>query len=424
MSLSSEHLAVREKHILKLWQSLQKEPQLPQLDRWLRQYFRAQKNYGKRDRQDYSEALFLGMRFLLFAALAAAEEKGTFSANLLHRPQRWAELRTLSAADLRRLSLWREKQNTLPAWLIALDNTYLRACLWHSLPANYAEALAERVLRTPDFPWESFLQQQDSRPPLWLRANHGLEKALDALRAEGFQVTPQDFEIFAQKAQALKLTDHKSLQESQAFQSGLIEIQDLASQAIALSLAPKKGEMLWDACAGGGGKTLHLASLLGNSGAVYASDIREYKAEERRQRARRGQFWNVRDLTWHGQGQPTWPREIAKRQGFDGILVDAPCSASGTWRRNPDAKYRFDYPNDLEKLTALQQQLLSEASHSLRPGGKLAYATCSWLVAENEAIAEQFSATQPDFTLQKMQLLGNPWQDSDTMFVAVWERKK
>lgn len=424
MSLSSEPTAIREKHILTLWQNLQKEAQLPQLDRWLRQYFRAQKNYGKRDRQDYSDALFLGMRFLLFSHLAVAQEKGIFSANFLAKPRRWEELRTLPAADLRRLSLWREKQKVLPDWLMALDNPTLRACLWHSLPANYADALAERVARTSDFPWESFLQQQDSRPPLWLRANHGVDKALTSLQAEGFQVTPYDFEIFGQKATALRLADHKSLQESQAFQSGLVEIQDLASQAIALSLAPKKGAMLWDACAGGGGKTLHLASLLANSGAVYASDIRDYKAEERRLRARRGQFWNVRDLPWRGEGQPAWPREIAKRQGFDGILVDAPCSASGTWRRNPDAKYRFDYPNDLEKLATLQQQLLVEASRSLRPGGKLVYATCSWLVAENEAVAEKFSATQADFTLKSMQLFGNPWQDSDTMFVAVWEKQK
>lgn len=424
MSLSSQRAAVREKHILQLWQSLQKEAQLPQLDRWLRQYFRLHKNYGKRDRQDYSEALFLGMRFLLFAYLAAAQEKGISTANFLAKPRHWNELRTLSAADLRRLSLWRQTQKNLPDWLMALDNPYLRTCLWHSVPGHYAEALAERLARTPDFAWEDFLEQQDSRPPLWLRANHGVDKALEALTAEGFQVTPQDFEIFGQKTTALKLTDHKSLQESQAFKSGLVEIQDLASQAIALSLTPKKGAMLWDACAGGGGKTLHLASLLANSGAVYASDIREYKAEARRLRARRGQFWNVRDLPWQGEGQPAWPREIAKRQGFDGVLVDAPCSASGTWRRNPDAKYRFDYRNDLEKLTALQQQLLAEASLSVRPGGSLAYATCSWLVAENEAIAEKFSVTQPDFTLQKIQLLGSPWQDSDTMFVAVWERKK
>jgi 16S rRNA (cytosine967-C5)-methyltransferase len=423
MPASSRHESARESHIVRLWQSLQKETPLPQLDRWLRLYFRANKNYGKRDRLEYSEALFSAMRFLHFAYLAAAQEQGKFSACLIQQPLPWEVLRTLKASDLRRLSLWRQGQNTPPAWLLALENPYLRACVWHSIPSAYAEALAVRIARTPDFAWEKFLQQQDHRPPLWLRANHGSEKAFLSLQAEGFKVSVEDFEIFGQKAQALRLDDQKSLQESQAFQSGFIEIQDLASQAIALSLSPKKGDMLWDACAGGGGKTLHLASLLGNSGAVYASDIREYKAEARRLRARRAQFWNVRDLAWAGEGQPTPPREIAKRQGFDGVLVDAPCSASGTWRRNPDAKYRFDYPNDLPKLTALQQQLLGEASQSVRPGGRLAYATCSWLVEENEGIAEAFSTTHPDFTLQKMQLLGNPWQDSDTMFVAVWQRR-
>ena len=115
------------------------------------------------------------------------------------------------------------------------------------------------------------------------------------------------------------------------------------------------------------------------------------------------------------------PKEVAQQKGFDWVLVDAPCSSAGTWRRNPDARWRFN-PTDTEELVALQRQILTNAEKGVRANGHLVYATCSWQVSENEAQVKWFLENHPNFSLVSQTMLGAPQQDSDAMFVAILKK--
>lgn len=263
---------------------------------------------------------------------------------------------------------------------------------------------------------ERFLSLQNSRSPLWLRMNYAERTAevLDELRKEGFAT-------MAHGESAIRATGAKGIFATLGYRNGLFEIQDLASQGIGLAVANSPGETVWDCCAGGGGKTMQMASRAKNKGVIYASDVREYKLEEVKKRARRAGFFNIRCMPWQGEALPLFPKEIERRNGFDWVLVDAPCSSAGTWRRNPDAKYRTHQKN-IENLHDLQLKLLRNAAKAVRPGGHLVYSTCSWIVDENEDLASHFLQAQPEFRMVQQSLLGAPETDADTMFVAVFAR--
>ncbi len=257
---------------------------------------------------------------------------------------------------------------------------------------------------------------QQSRPPLWLRpaAAQDAKALCDELKTAGVEVNLNKHGLCA--------TGGFGVQQTDAYKEGRVEVQDFASQQIAAAVNAQPGEKIWDACAGAGGKTLAIADGMGGKGAVVATDLKEFKLTELKKRAKRAGIANIRTFVWDGEAPLRLPKEIARQKGFDKVLIDAPCTATGTWRRNPDARNRLndDYLNE---LTALQQQLLNHASDAVRSGGKLIYATCSWLAEENEDAVEAFLKNHPEFSLERMQMLGAPDVDSDTMFVAIMKRE-
>ena len=177
-----------------------------------------------------------------------------------------------------------------------------------------------------------------------------------------------------------------------AFRTGHFEVQDLASQCVGLVCAPKPGERWLDACAGGGGKTLELAEMMKRRGTVIAGDVREGILHELKLRARRAGFPNISTL--HHDGRV--PR------GFhpcDGVLVDAPCSGSGVWRRNPGSAWKFRL-DELAEYARRQYDILSRFSAAVKSGGVLVYATCSLFAAENEEVVRRFLTAHPDFALE------------------------
>jgi 16S rRNA (cytosine967-C5)-methyltransferase len=184
------------------------------------------------------------------------------------------------------------------------------------------------------------------------------------------------------------------------------------------------GETIWDACAGAGGKTLQIAASMGGGGAVYATDLREHALDECRKRSKRAGLNNVRIRVWDGITPPPLPKPAAARGGFDAVLVDAPCSSSGTWRRNPEARYRLT-PSLIDGFASTQRNLLNTTAPLVREGGRLCYSTCSWLPQENELVVKAFleSPIGLAFSLASQSMLGLPNQDSDSMFVAVLLRK-
>ena len=234
--------------------------------------------------------------------------------------------------------------------------------------------------------------------PLDLRANllRGTrEEALAALLAEGIAATPTPFSPWG-----LRIADRRPVSATKAFEAGLIEVQDEGSQLIALLTDARPGMRVADYCAGAAGKTLALAATMGNKGHIVACDVSVTRLEGAVRRLRRAGVNNAeRHLLTAGD---KW----RKRQGrkFDRVLVDAPCTGSGTWRRNPDARIRTN-ARDLAELIAKQAMILDDASELVRAGGRLVYATCSLLPEEDELQVEDFLQRHPDFTPVAMSAL-------------------
>jgi len=193
----------------------------------------------------------------------------------------------------------------------------------------------------------------------------------------------------------LRLTHRAPLAGLAAFKEGLIEVQDEGSQVAALLADAHPGMRVVDFCAGAGGKTLALAAQMQNRGKLVACDVAAWRLERAGKRLRRAGISNVERRALASERDPWVKRHAAS---FDRVLVDAPCLGIGSWRRNPDGKWRAT-PNDLAELTLRQQDILLSAARLVRPGGRLVYVTCSLLREENEAQAEAFLAAMPDFAL-------------------------
>ncbi len=181
----------------------------------------------------------------------------------------------------------------------------------------------------------------------------------------------------------------------EAFGRGLVEVQDEGSQLAALLADARPGMRVVDFCAGAGGKTLALAASMGNRGHLVACDTSPARLERATQRLRRAGAAIVQRVPLSG-ARDKWVKRHA--QSFDRVFVDAPCTGTGTWRRNPDAKWRL-HPDDLSELAALQAEILDSAQRLVKPGGRLIYVTCSLLREENEAQIERFLAAHGDFSL-------------------------
>jgi len=179
------------------------------------------------------------------------------------------------------------------------------------------------------------------------------------------------------------------------FTDGKIEVQDEGSQLLAQLVAPRRGEMIADFCAGAGGKSLAMGALMRNSGRIYAFDISEKRLQNLGIRLKRSGLSNLHSQLISSETDPKLKRLNGK---FDRVLVDAPCSGLGTLRRNPDLKWR-QKPQDVLELTVKQTNILARAAKLVKAGGRLIYATCSLLQDENEQIAEAFLKGNPDFIL-------------------------
>jgi len=193
----------------------------------------------------------------------------------------------------------------------------------------------------------------------------------------------------------LRVKERPSLASIALLKEGAIEIQDEGSQLVALAVAPRPGERVVDFCAGAGGKTLALSALMENKGRIVACDVLANRLKRSGERFRRAGLHNIETKPLTSERDP-WVKH--HKEKYDRVLVDAPCSGSGTWRRNPDSRWRTLGPG-LEALLPLQASILDSASRLVRPGGRLVYATCSLLPEENERQIERFLDNHPDFQL-------------------------
>ena len=323
--------------------------------------------------------------------------------------------------------------------------TYYRWLGWtreeRGVPARIrqAERLAERFKDRPEsFPatelraaavpdWTAaemeisinWLRSLQREPKLWLRSRRGKTISLTAM--PGCVAGPL--------AEAFLYEGEADLFRTPAFHAGDFEIQDITSQAVGWLCAPKPGETWWDACAGEGGKTLHLSGLMENKGLIWASDRAAWRLQRLKRRAARAGVFNYRAAAWDGGAR------LPTKTKFDGVLIDAPCSGIGTWQRNPHARWTTT-PNDVAELSAVQMRLLEHAAVAVKPGGKLIYAVCTLTRAETVAVADfvgnRFNAFEPLPVPSPLQPGSTPaarlwlWpQDTggNGMFVAVWRKK-
>jgi 16S rRNA (cytosine967-C5)-methyltransferase len=240
------------------------------------------------------------------------------------------------------------------------------------------------------------------------------EQAEEALKQEGISFTQTPTSLTG-----LRLGRGQSLSQTKPFKDGWVDIQDESSQLAALIINAKPGENVLDLCAGAGGKTLALAATMENKGRLVATDVHANRLKRAGERLRRAGAHNVTCKTLDAKGK-SW----LKRQGaaFDCVLVDAPCTGSGTWRRNPDLKWRMTLA-DLVELQYKQRGLLDQAAKHVKSGGRLIYMTCSILKDENEDNAHFFLESHSDFLLKEEQRFSALESNTDGFYIAVFTKK-
>ncbi|MEZ5614105.1 MAG: RsmB/NOP family class I SAM-dependent RNA methyltransferase [Rhodocyclaceae bacterium] len=258
--------------------------------------------------------------------------------------------------------------------------------------ADLPDWLAERLLARMEADALLKLAQGLNQPaPLDLRVNplkNDRETVLARLNGEGLAA-----EAGVLSPLALRLKAKPALQKHPLYLDGTIEVQDEGSQLLGYLVAPKRGEMVADFCAGAGGKTLLLGALMRSTGRLYAFDVSGKRLARLKDRMARSGLSNVHPVTIANENDIRVKRLAGK---LDRVLVDAPCSGLGTLRRNPDLKWR-QTPEGVAELACKQRDILQGAARLVKPGGRLVYATCSILPEENEAIVAGFLAAHPDF---------------------------
>lgn len=307
----------------------------------------------------------------------------------------WAEFEGLNPAEIRAkaqsLKAQRPLRESIPDWLDALGNT----------------ELGER--------WGDTLSWLNRPAPVVLRSNRlktTREALQETLAKEGVKTHPVG------DSDALELERRQNVFRTKAFKNGLFELQDYSSQLVAPFLAPEPGMRVVDACAGGGGKSLHLAALMENKGRLIALDTQAWKLDELRQRARRAGIANI-------DTRPIENRKVIKRlyNSADRLLLDVPCSGLGVLRRNPDSKWKLS-PEHIENLRKTQQEILQGYCQIVKPGGRMVYATCSILPSENEDQVQAFLASDAgkDFRFIAERKILPQDEGFDGFYMALLER--
>ncbi len=219
---------------------------------------------------------------------------------------------------------------------------------------------------------------------------------------------------------ALKLKERSNVFTTDAFKNGHFEVQDASSQKVAEILDAKPGMRVIDACAGAGGKSLHIATMMENKGQLIAMDIYENKLNELKRRARRNDIFNIETRVIDST-------KVIKKliDKADKVLIDAPCSGLGVLRRNPDAKWKLQ-PEFMDKIRTTQKELLDSYSRMVKPGGQLVYATCSILPSENELQVKAFLGREEgkDFTLLNEEKIMPSKSGFDGFYISLLQKKE
>lgn len=372
-------------------------------DKVIEKVLKQNPKWGARDRRFIAETTYDIVRwYLLFKRVADAKGDDYWKLLgawcLLHGIDlpAWDEFKGLSAGKVKAEELKvrsnRRISESIPDWLDELGERELGK-LWEKELHSLNEA-ADVVLRVNT-----------------LKTNrNALQRELQETGIETF--TDDNF------PDALILEERQNVFTSSAFKDGLFEVQDAASQLIAPFMRIEPGMRVIDACAGAGGKSLHIAALMKNKGRIVAMDVEQWKLDELQKRARRAGVSNMEIRFIESS------KTIKRLEGSaDRLLLDVPCSGLGVLKRNPDAKWKLS-PDFIEKVKTLQQHILNDYCLMVKPGGLMVYSTCSILSSENEKQVQEFLKTHAD----QFELLEEkrtwPSEGFDGFYMALLKRNK
>ena len=345
-------------------------------------FFRKNRELGPRERHALAETAYAVLRQRLLFQHLAQSGSGVLERRLVILA--WQGNETLIRGGMGP----HEQQ-----WLNqvrAIDRNAFSEKLRHNMPDWLAGALKNDL---DDEGFWKFVASMSTSAPLDLRVNMfktNRDKAQAQLHEAGIESFPTPYSPWG-----LRVDGKPALQKTDVFLRGDVEVQDEGSQLLAAMVAPKRGEMVVDFCAGAGGKTLALGAAMRSTGRLYAFDVNGHRLDKLKPRLARSGLSNVHPAQLTNERDDRVKRLSGK---IDRVLVDAPCSGLGTLRRNPDLKWRLS-AKAIDELCELQAKILESACRLLKSGGRLVYATCSPLRREDEAIAEAFSAAHPEFKL-------------------------
>ncbi|CAN5222937.1 class I SAM-dependent methyltransferase [soil metagenome] len=307
-----------------------------------------------------------------------------------------------------------EKQENLKGPVAERLNKYMRVRKLRESFPDWLDAFAVEQLGEKN--WEEMAAALNKEPKLYLRTNTlkiKRELLMQKLKAEGVEVFMHN-----DSPDALIVKVYANVFATESFHEGMFEVQDIASQRVSAFLEAEPGMRVADACAGNGGKTLHLAALMQNKGKIVSMDIVQNKLDELRARCTRNGVDLVETKLVNKQDV------ILKMEGtFDRVLLDVPCTGSGVLRRNPDIRWRL-FPEDVSEMVNKQKEILREYSVLVKSGGKLVYATCSIFPIEGEEQIKQFLESNADFWEMEEELRINPvLDDGDGFYLARLKKK-
>jgi 16S rRNA (cytosine967-C5)-methyltransferase len=351
-------------------------------DRVIEKTLQSNPKWGARDRAFIAENTYEIVRWWRWLFFIADEDFSQ-SANAPNHEQLWKIFGVWQVSLSNQLPDWQEFKGIYPKKIIdRIEESKKTRKIFQSLP-DWIDRVGEEELGSA---WDKEITALNKPAPVVLRANHlkiSTQKLRNLLLKDGIE-TAEIKEI----PTALVLLKRINIFSSQHFKSGLFEIQDAASQLVAPLLDVQPAMRVIDACAGAGGKTLHLAALMGNKGKIIAMDLEQWKLDELQKRAKRAEVQNIETKVIDSN-------KVVKRleASADRLLLDVPCSGLGVLRRNPDAKWKMK-EGFVENIKLTQKEILSTYPQMLKTGGKMVYATCSLLPSESEEQVKWFLENQ------------------------------
>lgn len=376
-------------------------------DKVLEKVLRSNNLWGARDRAFIAENTYDMVRYWrLIRTVSELETHELNEQNLFTLLGTWQVLKGVS------LPKWEEFANVDPK---KIDHNYkqlkTQRKIVHSLP-DWMDDLGYAELGKQ---WNKEVEALNETAPVVIRVN-----TLKTTKPELIKKL-QEREIFTDVVQgckdALVLKQRQNLFITPEFKEGLFEVQDASSQLVADYLQIVPGMRIVDACAGAGGKTMHIAALSQNKGRIISLDTEQWKLDEAKKRARRAGVSNL-------ELRLIEAKTIKKLYGTaDRLLLDVPCSGLGVLKRNPDAKWKLSL-GFIDKVRAQQREILSDYSKILKPGGIMVYATCSILPSENNLQVEAFLKDHPDYELLEQKTLLPSETGFDGFYMARIKRKE